>query len=335
MVIDLHEWKLLTMETPGIFPLLPQFREMVWGGRGLETLFGKALPEGSPIGESWEVSALSGMESQVAAGPAEGVPLSALIQEHGEGLLGEGVFARYGGEFPLLIKLLDACQDLSIQVHPNDEYASTNNLGRFGKSEAWYVLRSDAGRIVLGLEEGIGRTEFALAISENRIGETIKCQTVQAGDLVCLPPGTVHALCQGVMIYEVQQSSDITFRIHDYDRLGLDGKPREIHTEQALQVIDFQSTPEVQSPADDAMITLLETEHFKLERCRLNSETHAHPPYESFATATLLEGVAEIQSGQDHYRLGKGDTCLISARCPFEIAHQSDSQVEYLIASVP
>ena len=329
------EWKFSIMNIPGIFPLRPRFREMVWGGRGLETHIGKGLPEGKPIGESWEVSALSGMESDVAVGPSRGCPLSALIQEHGEELLGIEVFGRYDGEFPLLIKLLDACQDLSIQVHPDDGYASRNNLGRFGKSEAWYVLHSDNGRIALGLKEDIGRAELEQAISEKRIGETIQYRDVSPGDLVYLPPGTVHALCRGVMIYEVQQSSDITFRIHDYDRLGLDGKPRELHLDQAMEVIDFQSKPDVQSSDDDGITVLLEADHFRLERVRMNSGSISHPPCQSFATATLIGGEAVIRSGEAYYNLKRGNTCLISANCPFEMEQKSATSVEYLISSVP
>jgi len=308
---------------------------MVWGGRGLETRFGKPLPAGRPFGESWEVSALPELESECAYGPSSGLTLGALVNTYGERLLGKAVSERYGGRFPLLIKLLDACQDLSIQVHPDDEYATRNGLGTFGKSEAWYVLHSAGGRIALGLQEGIGREAFEQAILQGKVGDTIQYKGVQSGDLVYLPPGTVHALCQGVMIYEVQQSSDITFRIHDYDRPGLDGKPRELHTGQALEVIDFQSAPEIRDTRNESDSLLLETEHFSLEKFTLKSGPGTHTPYGSFAAATLIEGAADIQSEGTQYTLKKGDTCLISADCPFEITPHHGTPVVYLVASVP
>ena len=143
------------------------------------------------------------------------------------------MWARYGGRFPLLIKLLDAQQDLSIQVHPDDEYAQCNGLMESGKMEAWYVLQSDSGRVACGLVEGVGRAEFVAAHAADRVAEVVRFYPVARGDVLFLPPGTVHALCQGVVLYEVQQTSDLTFRIYDY------GRPRELHWEQALEVIDF------------------------------------------------------------------------------------------------
>ena len=323
------------MSEPTIFPLRPRFRELVWGGRGLETRFGKPLPAGRPFGESWEVSALPELESEVASGPSAGLTLGALVNTFGERLLGPAVSKRYGGRFPLLIKLLDACQDLSIQVHPDDAYASKNGLGTFGKSEAWYVLHSDNGRIALGLKEGVGRKAFEQAILKGSVADTIQYKEVQSGDFVYLPPGTIHALCKGVMIYEVQQSSNITFRIHDYDRPGLDGKPRELHTDRALEVIDFQSAPEIRDTRNESSSLLLETEHFSLEKFTLTSGQGTHTPCRSFAAATLIEGAADIRSGATEYPLEKGDTCLISANCPFEMVPHPETSVVYLVASVP
>ena len=159
---------------PDILPMRPYFREMVWGGRGLQEHYRKRLPAGKCIGESWEVSAYTGMESAVCQGDFTGWSLRRLVEAHGRELLGSHVFERYGGEFPLLIKLLDARHDLSIQVHPDDCYAKAHGLGEFGKTEAWYILRSDRGRIVCGLKQGVGKSEFEAAIRDGRVEAAVR-----------------------------------------------------------------------------------------------------------------------------------------------------------------
>ena len=188
-------------------------------------------------------------------------------------LLGQRVIQRYGTEFPLLIKLLDARDDLSIQVHPDDTYTRAENLGTYGKTEAWYVLKSDHGRVACGLKDGMDKHSFESSIRENRVQDTVQFFDVQEGDVIFVPPGTVHALCQNVMIYEVQQASDLTFRIYDYNRPGTDGKPRELHIDRALDVIAFDApAPEPQHHshlATDSNATLIgaeDTEYFRLER---------------------------------------------------------------------
>ena len=226
---------------PDLLPLKPYLRETVWGGRSLGTYYNKALPPDVPIGESWEVSAYKGMESIVADGPLAGQNLADLVAIYGADLLGQRVIQRYGTEFPLLIKLLDARDDLSIQVHPDDTYTRAENLGTYGKTEAWYILKSDQGRVACGLKHGVDKHSLELSIRENRLQDTVQFFDVQEGDVIFVPPGTVHALCQNVMIYEVQQSSDLTFRIYDYNRPGTDGKPRELHIDRALDVIAFDA----------------------------------------------------------------------------------------------
>ncbi|MFH1464002.1 MAG: type I phosphomannose isomerase catalytic subunit, partial [Pseudomonadota bacterium] len=204
---------------PDVLPLKPYLREMVWGGRRLAELYGKPLPPGRPIGESFEVSALPERDSTVASGPLEGRALGCLVAEYGEALVGRTTVERYGPDFPLLIKLIDAAQDLSVQVHPDDAYVRARKLGSFGKMEAWYVVHSDGGRVALGLKDGVDRAELAQAIRAGAVEGVVQFHAVAPGDVVSLPPGTVHALCRGVMVYEVQQSSDLTFRLYDYGRL--------------------------------------------------------------------------------------------------------------------
>ena len=321
---------------PDIIPLRPYYREMVWGGRRLELLFGKDLPQDRAIGESFELSAYADRESTVAAGPLVDRTLRDLAAEFGEHLVGAEVWARYGGRFPLLIKLLDAQQDLSIQVHPDDAYAQLKGLEDVGKMEAWYVLHSDGGRVAYGLVEGVGRDEFAAAVEANRVEEVIRFFPVARGDLVFSPPGTVHALCAGVVIYEVQQSSDLTFRIYDYNRPGLDGKPRELHLQQALEVIDFdQQLPGPVSQRDLRGEVLVESEHFVLRGCGLDGGSAEHVAEGSFLALTLVGGRALVRGGDEEYALGAGDTVLVPAGKICELVPQDGDKLEYLVASIP
>lgn len=327
----------MNSQLPDILPLSPYFREMVWGGRRLGEIFAKSLPAGLGIGESFELSSYAGRESKVAAGPLAGVGLDELVREFGADLLGAAVVRRYGGHMPLLIKLLDACQDLSVQVHPDDAYASAKGLQDAGKMEAWLVLHSDSGRVAYGLVDGVGRTDFAAAIEAGRVEEVIRFFPVERGDLVFSPPGTVHALCAGVVIYEVQQSSDLTFRIHDYDRLGLDGKKRELHIEQAMDVIDFDAklpAPQHWSALPGASadgVELVDCEHFRFSyHCGDKAE---HSAGESFAALTLVGGGAQLRGERGEYALAAGETALVPAGRTVSIERSSDEPLEYVLSA--
>ena len=326
---------------PDILPMRPCLRELVWGGRRLETRYGKPLPAGKPIGESWEVSAYAGMSSVVSSGPKTGQDLGHLVHEHGEDLLGARLHRCHRGSFPLLIKLLDAQDDLSVQVHPDDRYALDQELGDCGKSEAWYILHSEDGRVCAGLEEGVGQVEMKEAIRNGRVGEVLRFHEVHAGDVIVIPPGTVHAVCRGVMLYEIQQPSDLTFRIHDYDRPGPDGSPRELHVDRALDVITFDAgSPAPRHWRDlpgatDSWALLAESEHFRLERHSPDEAGATHNSGDSFAAVTFLAGEAEIQGGAASHTGSAGDSFVIPFGRAFEVARRSDARLEYLIASVP
>jgi len=322
---------------PDILPLKPFFRETVWGGRTLAEHYNKPLPGGLNIGESWEVSAYEAMESVVCAGPFSGQTLLELVKEHAVDLLGKFVVDRYGSEFPLLIKLLDAREDLSVQVHPDDTYARAENLGTFGKMEAWYVLQSENGRVAYGLQDHIDKKTFATAVREDRVNDAIRFFDVIPGDVVYVPPGTVHALCQNVLVYEVQQSSDLTFRIYDYNRPGPDGQPRELHIDRSLDVMAFDGAlpaPKHWSAfpnASSAHTQLVQSEHFSLERfAATSSVSHTYP---SFATLTFINGSATLHGTGLSVAAQKGDTVLIPANRTVTVSPQMDS--EYLISSVP
>jgi mannose-6-phosphate isomerase len=230
-------------------PLLfhPILKSKIWGGRKMEVLLNKRLPEGQKIGESWEISDRPGDESVVACGRHAGRTLGEIVRSSPLDLLGPsgmmslgGVPAGRGGggRFPLLIKFIDASDVLSVQVHPDDETAA--RAGDSGKSEAWFIVQADPGaRIVRGLAPGTTRMKFENALKSGRLDGLLRSFPVTAGDCIACPPGMLHAIGKGVLLAEIQQNSDLTYRVYDWGRLGDDGKPRALHTEEALRCMRF------------------------------------------------------------------------------------------------
>ena len=298
---------------PDLLPMQPYLREMVWGGRRLGRLFGKDLPAERPIGESWEVSAYPECESRVYGGALDGRSISSLLTEYGAELIGPGPRERYGDDFPLLIKLIDANADLSIQVHPDDEYAARNGLADSGKSEAWYVLEEGDGNACLGLKEGIGRLELDAAIRQGNVVDVVEFRQLQPGDCLDVRPGTVHASCKGLLIYEVQQPSDLTFRLYDYDRRGWDGNTRERHLDQSREVIDFSGKSQTFIPATDSEVavrTLIDGDHFKLLH-HIAAGSITHSSGSTCSALTAIKGSGRIAGEDAELEWSAGDTVLI------------------------
>ncbi len=223
-----------------LIKLTPIFHEKIWGGRQLETVFGYDIPDG-PIGECWAISAHPNGDCQIAEGPYAGHTLSWLWAEHRE-LFGNCE----GKEFPLLIKILDAKDDLSIQIHPNDEYAAKHENGSLGKTECWYVLDCEPGATIIVGQRAHDRAEAAQMIEDGRWDDMLNVLPIHKGDFFQIDSGTVHAIKTGTLILETQQSSDVTYRLYDYDRPGTDGKLRPLHIEQSLDCINFDA----QAPTD-------------------------------------------------------------------------------------
>ena len=220
----------------------PRLKDYLWGGDRLVRLLGRDLPDGV-IAESWEISGYPGAASVVDGGPLKGRDLPGLVADYGVDLVGRrGQWAVERGMFPLLIKLLDASHALSVQVHPDDEYAAAHHPGELGKTEMWYILHAEPGaRIILGLRAGMDRAALGRAVAEGRLQDCLNRVAVRPGDSVLVPAGTVHGILSGIVLVEVQQSSDRTYRIHDWGRVGPDGAPRPLHIDRALDVIDFKS----------------------------------------------------------------------------------------------
>jgi mannose-6-phosphate isomerase len=218
------------------FTFRPIFKERVWGARNLERLYGKKLPAAVPIGESWEISDRPGDVSVIANGPLAGKDLHWLVENHRADLLGDAKLE--AGRFPLLIKLLDAQEKLSLQVHP--PAAKAAELRGDPKTEMWFI--ADAipnAELYVGLKRGVTRADFERRIGDGSVAECFHRVPVQAGDSMFLPSGRVHAIGAGLVIFEIQQNSDTTYRVFDWNRVGLDGKPRELHIPQSLASIDF------------------------------------------------------------------------------------------------
>jgi mannose-6-phosphate isomerase len=199
--------------------------------------WGRVLPAG-PIGEAWELADHPRGMSVVAGGPLQGVSLHELVGRDGRTLVGQ---AFSGGEFPLMVKLIDARLSLSVQVHPDDAIARHLRVGQHGKTECWVFL-DDGGEICQGTRPGVGRAEFERALADHHVASTLNLFEAKKGDVFFLPARTVHALGEGCLLYEVQQTSDITFRVYDWDRLGLDGRPRPLHVAESIATIDFSRT---------------------------------------------------------------------------------------------
>jgi mannose-6-phosphate isomerase len=222
-----------------LYPLIfqPRFKERIWGGRELERLYGKRLPAGKPIGESWEISDRSGDASVIANGPLAGQNLRWLMEQHAAEILGAAQPAAEG-RFPLLCKILDAREKLSLQVHP--PAGKARELRGEPKTEMWFITDAAPDAcLYVGLKNGITRAEFESRIADGSVADCFHRLPVRAGDAMFLPSGRVHAIGDGLVIFEIQQNSDTTYRVFDWNRVGLDGQPRELHVAQSLASIDF------------------------------------------------------------------------------------------------
>ena len=289
--------------------LSPAFHVKVWGGRRLADVMQKQLPTSEQYGESWELHD----SAVVVNGPLHGISLSELTQRYGADLLGERNDPSEG--FPLLAKLIDANQWLSIQVHPNDEQARKLEGEPRGKTEAWVVLHADAdARLVVGLHPSTSRARMTEAIHLNQLEELLVYAEVQAGDVLYIPSNTVHALGPGLLIYEIQQSSDTTYRLYDWGRLGLDGQPRELHIKKGVQVANLEFLPQILHPDDDLLV---DGEYFQTWRHELYDTSLVVASKSRFQSLTCIEGnVQVVANGHDVIVLSKGETGLIPACIP-------------------
>ncbi|HWE40004.1 MAG TPA: type I phosphomannose isomerase catalytic subunit [Isosphaeraceae bacterium] len=301
-----------------LYPLRfePILKRLIWGGRRLGTVLGKPIGDGDDYAESWEVSDHRDDVSVVADGPLAGTTLRELVRTRVAELLGPALGPRE--QFPLLVKFIDAHDVLSVQVHPDDErgrrLADDN-----GKTEAWVVVHADPGSVIYaGLEQGVTRERLAAAIEAGRVEPLLHRFEPNQGDCILIPAGTVHAIGAGVMLAEIQQMSDATFRIFDWGRVGADGKPRKLHISESLESIDFGRgpvgpvTPAVERLPSAIRERLARCPYFAIERLKVAGKTAVGTP-ERFTLLLALEGSAEVRHEGTSYPLAFGQTRLLPA----------------------
>lgn len=295
---------------------VPYLKKVLWGGDELCRIKGVRY-EGAPIGESWELSDLSGHETAVASGPYKGLTLRALINRFGESLLGSKASLNQSSRFPLLIKLIDAHQNLSVQVHPDDNLAHLRNLPS-GKTEMWYVIDTEPGATICsGLRERMDVDDYRRRVADGSFASTVAKYESHPGDVFFIPAGRIHAIGAGNLVAEIQQSSDITYRIYDYGRLDSDGHQRELHTELAADAIDFNVLPDyrqtVAASKPNRESTLVACEFFNVGKIELEREMLIGNDGSSFIILVCVSGRCRVTTPEETVELTYGNTILLPA----------------------
>lgn len=303
------------MTTP-LYPFTfePIFKERIWGGTKLRDYLNK--PISSEItGESWELSTVPNDVSVINNGILKGKNLNELIDQFPEEILGKVVYSRFGKQFPLLFKYLDAREDLSIQLHPNDELAKARH-NSFGKTEMWYVMHADKGaRLIIGFKEDTNQADYLSHLDNKSLLTILDEIQVKKGDVFLLETGTVHAIGGGILLAEIQQTSDITYRVYDWDRVDANGNGRELHTELALDAITYQTTSAKKeyTAIENKSISVVDCPYFKTNIIELNGEIPIHKSKDAFTVLMCTDGNFELCLNDEKYVYKAGDTVLIPA----------------------
>ena len=292
--------------------LTPECKEIIWGGNRLKNEYNK-VSSLSNIAESWELTVRPDGMNKIVGGQYDGYTLQQYIDENGSSVITNKTL----DFFPLLIKFIDACDNLSVQVHPDDTYglAHANSLG---KTEMWYIIDALPGaQLVYGLKEGVTNEMFAKAIEENKVEEMLNYVPVHKGDVFFIPAGMVHAIGAGILLAEIQQNSNITYRVYDYNRVGKDGKPRELHVNDALNVIVNRNDSDVDairySRGKSIDSNLANCEYFRVDKYNIGSAVFFNVDLKSFNSVLCLDGEGEIFCDNKTYPIKKGDSYFIPA----------------------
>ncbi len=289
----------------------PVLKQTIWGGRLLGERLGKPIGEESDYAESWEVVDHGIDQSVVTSGHLEGKTLKELLTDHNEWLMGKAA----QDHFPLLLKYLDCNRVLSVQVHPTDEYGATMPVPDLGKTEAWYIVDAKPGSVIYaGLKSGVDADELRAAVEEGRAEEVLHQFEAQPGDCVFIPAGTVHAIGAGLLVAEIQQSSDTTFRLYDWNRVDADGNGRELHIEQSIEVTDFERGPVAPirtDPNAEGWQTLVECDKFRLRA--ISNGTGTVGGDNRFHIITIPQGEATLVTESERLPLTPGTSVLLPA----------------------
>lgn len=303
-----------------LYPLkfTPLLKERIWGGTALKDNYGKQAPDGKKIGESWELSGVEGDISVVSEGKLKGNNLQELIEVYMGELVGEKVYAKFGLEFPLLIKLIDAQDVLSIQVHPDDELAAERH-NSYGKTEMWYVVDCQPGAsLYVGFKKKTSKEEYLAAVAAGTLPSLLNEVIVKPGDAYFIPAGTIHAIGKGLLVAEIQQTSDITYRVDDWGRVDDNGNPRQLHTELAIDAIDFETLPKLNvtvAPKAGEVVEMVECQYFTTNIVEVKGELiREYEKLDSFVIYICLEGEFEVECSEGSATLKKGECMLIPAQ---------------------
>ncbi|MGM0472074.1 MAG: type I phosphomannose isomerase catalytic subunit [Bacillota bacterium] len=310
------------MQQPLCYPLKfqPIYKEKIWGGRRLATQFNRNLPAAN-IGESWELAAHQQGMSIISNGQWQGRTLTSLIADYWTRIMGTELDQKNGAHFPLLIKLLDAHDKLSVQVHPDDEYVTKYQVADSSKSELWYIIAAQPeAELICGLQPNVNRSELIRGLKENQLADYLQSIPVEAGDSIFIPAGTVHAIKEGILLAEIQQSSDTTFRLYDWNRRDEAGRKRKLHIDQALQAINFDqvSTDKINSlPLSKegyCQEVLAVCQHFVTEKLTVKEQFKGQPQGKRFEVLLCISGKATIHSQAGPTSIQAGETVLIPAQ---------------------
>ena len=293
----------------------PYLKTVIWGGEKIKEY--KKIPTNlEKIGESWEISGVPGHVSVVKSGPYKGKNLNELINEFGPQLLGEEVMKKYGKDFPLLIKIIDAADNLSVQVHPDDELAKKRH-NSLGKTEMWYIIDTDKdAKIYAGLKDQLNPEAYKKRVEEGTFADALAVYDSHPGDVFFLPAGRVHAIGAGNLLAEIQETSDVTYRIYDYDRKDANGNPRELHTDMAKDAIDYtvSDTYKSEPPSDsDKKALLAECEHFSTQRILVDGEMELALSNKTFHILIGIEGDLTLIYPDGSMKLHPGSSVLLPA----------------------
>ncbi len=304
------------------FRFEPIYKEKIWGGQRLRNVYGRDIPADRGIGESWEIADHGEDVGRVSGGDLNGVSLRDLMLKWPEEILGKAIASRHFSRFPLLVKLIDASDRLSVQVHPTDEYASKNECGECGKTEMWYVAHADKGaELICGLKADVSRGSFERSLNQGELERCLNSIPVKNGDVVFIPAGRIHAIGAGNLILEIQENSDVTYRVYDWNRLGNDGKPRPLHIEKAIEVIDFEDRP-------DALVArewkdgdgfrrahLVKCRYFDTEQIDISGAWGAACDGQRFQVISIVDGRGKLyyDGGRECVDVRAGDNILLPA----------------------
>lgn len=309
----------------------PILKSKIWGGEKLGTFLGKATRQ-TDVGESWELSDVEGDTSVVSQGDFKGKNLKELIEEYKGTLVGDAIYEQFGNKFPLLIKFIDAKEALSIQLHPHDDLAKKRH-NSFGKTEMWYVMQADEkANLIVGFEKDVTKEEYLHHLENKSLTEILNIDEVQKGDVYFIPTGRVHAIGAGVLLAEIQQTSDITYRVYDWDRQDAEGNYRELHTEEAIDAIDYKAQDSYKTLYESGKNTsseIVSCPYFTTNILPVNGTLAInHQDKSSFVIYMCVEGKAEFSVSNQTVSIQKGETLLVPALLKeFSIKSSEDTEL--------